>query len=359
MEIQNILPVARVYKSEPANRLGFPRGSEFSTEESVLLEKVNNILRRGRLEIKRSPVVKNSLRYFASFLLINDKKNADALITSFASVGVFSSRSEVRKDVFLFLCFRPDYESLEKEFERENGKINVFEKSPGAFRTRLKTKKKKAEPIIDRSKLASEVKEQLEGGDVRALDGMYKLHFEEIKYFIFGKVRDSDLAKDLAQDTFIRALSAMRDGSYKDNGLHRAWLYRIASNLVFDHFRKSKKMPVLRGREDFDPFMYVEDRSRSWIQDTINSETEKKVLDLISHLPDEQFEVVVLRYFNGLSFKEVARIQDASINTCLGRMRYALVNLRKIIRENGIDLSGYDSGPGDFILQSLSPKTGS
>jgi len=147
--------------------------------------------------------------------------------------------------------------------------------------------------------------------------------------YILLTIKNQQLAEDLFQETFIKVIQSLRGGKYKDNGKFLSWVIRIAHNLIIDHFRKEKQMNTL-SNDDSEV-------------DLFNSKklSDSNIEELISELPDDQREVVLLRHYGGLSFKEIANQTDVSINTALGRMRYALINLRKLIQEKNLSLTVY------------------
>jgi len=153
-------------------------------------------------------------------------------------------------------------------------------------------------------------------------------------------VKNQALAEDIFQETFLKVVRSLRDNRYKDDGRFVGWVMRIAHNLVIDHFRRQKNMRyVTSNNENGDIFSYLR-LSDGNIEDRyVSAQTRKKVRELINHLPDEQREVVIMRHYMDLSFKEIAEITNVSINTALGRMRYALINMRKMIETNAIQMS--------------------
>jgi len=187
----------------------------------------------------------------------------------------------------------------------------------------------------------SELIRAYRGGDEQAFEILLTRHQERVYTKIHFIVRDSDLANDLFQDTFIKVLGLLKTGKYIEEGKFLPWILRIAHNMAIDHFRRNKKMKMVRSREDFDVFSildtgetHIEDKL---VADQINSD----VRDLIEHLPEDQQAVVRMRMYQDLSFREIAESTGVSINTALGRMRYAVINLRKIIDENNIQLTSY------------------
>lgn len=159
---------------------------------------------------------------------------------------------------------------------------------------------------------------------------------------VFGKiymfVRDRELANDLFQDTFCKAVQALKDGQYNEEGKFSAWIMRIAHNLCIDHFRNAKKMQFVRGNDDYNPLDYVSDKAKNVEQLVAKREVSKEVRQLIALLPAEQKEIVMMRIVYDMSFKEIADQLNISINTALGRMRYALINLRKYMEKYQVKL---------------------
>lgn len=176
-------------------------------------------------------------------------------------------------------------------------------------------------------------------GNNAAFEVLLKRHQERIFTQIVLMVRDNEVADDIFQETFVKAIRTLKQGKYNEEGKFLPWVLRIAHNLCIDYFRKSKKMPMVRSDNDYDVFgtiaqddMNVEEQ---WVTDIIHSDVRK----LIDHLPKEQREVVMMRHYEGLSFKEISEKCNVSINTSLGRMRYALINMRKIIEQKSITLT--------------------
>lgn len=177
-------------------------------------------------------------------------------------------------------------------------------------------------------------------GDEKAFESLLMRHKDKIYRFIYLKVRDTALAQDIFQDTFIKVVNTLKAGSYNEEGKFLPWAMRIAQNLVIDYFRKSNKVRMVSEsssqREDFNIFhtLRLEDAN---IQDEMTrQELETQMVDLIEHLPDPQRDILKMRIFNEMSFKDIAEMEDISINTALGRMRYALINLRKLIEKHDL-----------------------
>ena len=176
-------------------------------------------------------------------------------------------------------------------------------------------------------------------GDESALSVLITRHQSKIYGFIYSKVADRDLSDDIFQDTFIKVIKTLKTKSYNEEGKFLPWVMRIAHNLTVDHFRKANKMPFQRETEEFSIFSYMSDNSPTIESKLITEQVESDLTRLLDELPDDQKEVLVMRMYQDLSFKEIADLTGVSINTALGRMRYALLNLRKIIEKNQIILT--------------------
>ena len=176
-------------------------------------------------------------------------------------------------------------------------------------------------------------------GDESALASLIERHQSKIYGFIYSKVNDRDLSDDIFQDTFIKVIKTLKTKSYNEEGKFLLWVMRIAHNLVVDHFRKAKKMPFQRETEEYSIFNYMTDNAPTIESQMITEQVEVDLTRLLDELPDDQKEVLVMRMYQDLSFKEIAELTGVSINTALGRMRYALLNLRKIIEKNQIILT--------------------
>ena len=183
-----------------------------------------------------------------------------------------------------------------------------------------------------------ELVDQYLAGNEIALERLIKRHKDKIFTSIYLMVKDQYLAEDIFQETFIKAIDTLRAGKYNEEGKFAPWVARIAYNLCIDHFRKLKRVPGIVTSEGDDIFKYMKFEETP-IEEHIQLERfEGKLKELIEKLPDEQKEVVILRHFFNFSFKEVSEYTNSPINTCLGRMRYALINLRKLMEENHVVL---------------------
>ena len=179
-------------------------------------------------------------------------------------------------------------------------------------------------------------------GDENAIATLINRHKQRIYSFVFSKVYNHDVTEDIFQDTFIKVITTLKEGKYNEEGKFLPWVMRISYNLTIDYFRSVKKQKTVSeniGGDDYSLFDFVhyteENAELDWIKDQIHDDVKK----LIFYLPDDQRQVLELRIFKGLSFKEIAEDTDVSINTALGRMRYALINLRKMIEDNNIVLT--------------------
>ncbi|HYD91152.1 MAG TPA: sigma-70 family RNA polymerase sigma factor, partial [Flavobacterium sp.] len=156
---------------------------------------------------------------------------------------------------------------------------------------------------------------------------------------IYSKVTDRDIADDIFQDTFIKVIKTLKSNAYNEEGKFLPWVMRISHNLIVDHFRRNKKMPMHRETEEFSIFSIMTDNSPNVENRIITEQVENDLQRLIEELPCDQKEVLQMRIYQDLSFKEIADLTGVSINTALGRMRYALMNLRKVIEKNKIILT--------------------
>jgi RNA polymerase sigma-70 factor (ECF subfamily) len=177
-------------------------------------------------------------------------------------------------------------------------------------------------------------------GNHASLQTLIERHKNRLFSYIFLMVKDKQLADDVFQDTYLKVINTLKLGNYKDEGKFIQWVMRIAHNLIIDHFRKAKKLPFVESQNnEFDIFDTIRFTDPSIEEQLVTTQIHEDVKKLLQYLPDEQKEVIQLRCYSGLSFKEIADQTDVSINTALGRMRYALINLRKLIEEKKIILT--------------------
>lgn len=176
-------------------------------------------------------------------------------------------------------------------------------------------------------------------GNQSALEKLIHRHKSRVYAYILMIVKDKELAEDLFQDTFIKVINTFRSGQYKEEGKFIQWVMRIAHNLIIDYFRKSKRIPTIENSDEYDIFDKVRIPVESVEEQMITEQIHKDVKKLIDYLPREQKEVLVMRHYADMSFKDIADVTNVSINTALGRMRYALINLRKLVKDNEVILS--------------------
>ncbi|WP_435263363.1 RNA polymerase sigma factor [Tenacibaculum sp. nBUS_03] len=181
------------------------------------------------------------------------------------------------------------------------------------------------------------VKEYINGNE-HAIEILIKRHQQRLYSFIYSKIQNRDSTEDIFQDTFIKVIKTLKKGNYNEEGKFLPWVMRIAHNLVIDFFRKSNRMPKFNNSEEFDIFSIISDGSLNIENKIIKEQILDDVKVLIEELPEEQKEVLVMRIYNDMSFNEISENTGVSINTALGRMRYALINLRKIVEKNNIIL---------------------
>jgi RNA polymerase sigma-70 factor (ECF subfamily) len=171
------------------------------------------------------------------------------------------------------------------------------------------------------------------------LENLVNRHKARVFNFINSKVQDRDTAEDIFQDTFIKVIKTIKSGKYNEEGKFLPWIMRIAHNLIIDFFRKNNRMPKVRNTEEFDIFQLISDNSPNAEHSMVQDQVVKDLQKLVQELPEDQKEVLIMRLYRDMSFKEIAENTNVSINTALGRMRYAIINLRKLIEQNQIILN--------------------
>ena len=176
-------------------------------------------------------------------------------------------------------------------------------------------------------------------GDENALTILINRHQSKIYGFIYSKLSDRDISDDIFQDTFIKVIKTLKSNSYNEEGKFLPWVMRISHNLIIDHYRRNKKMPKYRETEEFSIFSIMSDNVPNIESQLITTQVENDLRKLIEELPEEQKEVLMMRMYQDLSFKEISETTGVSINTALGRMRYAIMNLRKVIDKHQIILT--------------------
>ena len=177
-------------------------------------------------------------------------------------------------------------------------------------------------------------------GEQPCFEELIHRHKNKVFAYISLYIRDQALAEDIFQDTFLKVIQSVKAGKYSDNGKFISWVMRIAHNLIIDHFRRIRQMNMISNDNYESDIFNSKKFSEETVEDSmIKKQIQKDIRKMISSLPDDQKEVVILRHYAGLSFKEIAEITEVSINTALGRMRYALINMRKIMEEKNISLT--------------------
>jgi RNA polymerase sigma factor (sigma-70 family) len=175
-------------------------------------------------------------------------------------------------------------------------------------------------------------------GDFDAISTLVNRYKDRIYTSIYLLVKDKYLAEDLFQDVFIRVNDTLRAGRYTNEGKFLPWTLRIAHNLCVDHFRKVKRIPTIKTSDDYDIFETISFSETNAETRIVQEQTNDKVRQMIDMLPEDQREVIILRHYADLSFKEIAELTKCNINTALGRMRYGLINLRRMMTEKQIAL---------------------
>jgi RNA polymerase sigma factor (sigma-70 family) len=185
-----------------------------------------------------------------------------------------------------------------------------------------------------------ELVEEFVNGRQSSFEILIQRHKKKVFNYIMLMVKNEQLAEDIFQDTFIKVIHSLKEGKYKDNGRFISWVVRIAHNLVIDYFRKEKQMKMISNENYVTDLFNNKKMSDKNIEDLIVwDQIHNDIRKLVDLLPDDQKQVILLRHFGELSFKEIADQTGVSINTALGRMRYALINLRKLIQKHNINLT--------------------
>tara|TARA_B100000795_G_scaffold6156_1_gene4531 strand:- start:3720 stop:4307 length:588 start_codon:yes stop_codon:yes gene_type:complete len=176
-------------------------------------------------------------------------------------------------------------------------------------------------------------------GDSLSIERLIIRHKDKVFGYILSKVKDVDLANDIFQDVFIKVINKLNEGRYNEEGKFIAWVMRISHNMVIDHFRKNARVRMVRPTDEFNIFDVIGGTEDCTEDEMVNDQIVKDLKTLISLLSDEQREVLEMRFYAEMTFKEIAEECDISINTALGRMRYALMNLRKLKEKHQVNLA--------------------
>ena len=175
-------------------------------------------------------------------------------------------------------------------------------------------------------------------GDEAAFEILIRKHKDKVFAFILSKIKNYNLAHDVFQDTFIKVINSLKRGKYNEEGKFIPWVMRIAHNLVIDHFRRQTKTRSIAPTHDFNIFDIISNEEKNAEEEMIDEQITSDLRKLIEELPEDQKEVLKMRYYKDLSFKEISEMTDVSINTALGRMRYAIINLRKLVEKHNVQL---------------------
>ncbi len=184
----------------------------------------------------------------------------------------------------------------------------------------------------------SDLVKRYQGGSEGALEALLNRHKDRVLGYLLNLVRNRQLAEDLFQDTFFKVITNLKKDSYNDEGKFLPWVLRIAHNLAVDYFRVNKRIPEVKAKDDFDVFDVIPSEDPNMHEIFLAEQINNDVVKLVEHLPEDQKEVLKMRIFCDMSFKEISEETNTSINTCLGRMRYALINLRKLIEKKDLAL---------------------
>lgn len=176
-------------------------------------------------------------------------------------------------------------------------------------------------------------------GNENALSVLLEKHQDQIFHYILSKIKNRDIANDIFQDTFIKVIRTLKSGNYNEEGKFLPWITRIAHNLVIDYFRRESKVRMISESsshsDDYNIFTLISDDGLNVEQQITKSEIETQITNFVEYLPESQREILMMRIYQDLSFKEIAELKDISINTALGRMRYAVMNIRKMMDKHG------------------------
>jgi len=173
-------------------------------------------------------------------------------------------------------------------------------------------------------------------GNMEALNGLVNRYKDQLYTSIYLLIKDKELAEDIFQEAFVRAIKSIKEHRYNEKGMFLAWIIRIAHNMYLDHLRKEKRSPVVKSMDKYSFTNELHTSTDEADHRIIEEQKIEKIRQIILLLPKDQQEIIILRHYANLSFKEIAAIMDISINTALGRIRYALMNLRRIMKENEI-----------------------
>ncbi len=176
-------------------------------------------------------------------------------------------------------------------------------------------------------------------GNNKCINVIITRHQSRVLGYIIVSVKDRDIANDIFQDTFIKVVNKLKVGAYNEQGKFIPWVLRIAHNLIIDHYRKTSRVKIVRSTDEYDIFNQLPVYDNNIEDEIMTKQTHDKIRDLVELLPKNQREVLKMRHYQEMNFKDIADSTNVSINTALGRMRYAIINLRKMVDQHGISLS--------------------
>jgi RNA polymerase sigma factor (sigma-70 family) len=185
-----------------------------------------------------------------------------------------------------------------------------------------------------------ELVQEFLNGSRFSLEALINRHRRKVFSYILFNIKDTHLAEDIFQDTFVKVIKSLKQGKYNDNGKFLSWVLRISHNLIIDHYRKEKQLQTVSNDNCSKDIFNTKKFSDKNVEDVmVNRQITREIRQLIQNLPQDQREVIILRHYCDMSFKEIAELTNVSINTALGRMRYALINLRKLVEEKQLSLN--------------------
>ncbi len=175
-------------------------------------------------------------------------------------------------------------------------------------------------------------------GNEAVLGQLINKHNRRISGYIFSKVKDREITEDIFQDTFVKVIKTLKRGDYREQGKFLPWVMQIAHNLIVDYFRKRRRLAIFESKDDFDIFSVIEDDEPNAESNLIKQQLDKNLITLVEQLHHDQKEVLMMRIFRGMSYTEISENTGVGINTALGRMRYALINLRKLVESQNVNI---------------------
>lgn len=179
-------------------------------------------------------------------------------------------------------------------------------------------------------------------GDEKAFEKLLKRHQSKVYSFIYAKIKDKDICEDIFQDSFIKVIKSLKSGKYNEQGKFSSWLICIANNTMMDYFNQNAKIPIIKNTNEYSPVNFIKDTNLSAQDILVNDDISMNLIMLVEKLPENQKIILKMRINDGLSFREISELTDTTINVVLGNMRYAIKNLKKLIKKHKIDLTEYN-----------------